>query len=179
LFRSEFYRRPQSVLNHRSFIAKRSARNKARYRYTALLYLVVATAHEPQILKFNSRCFAPKFRQNFTRRAAEFRSFIQSPACSRKTRAINFTPPLYDLVLSAQHFYSRLRRNDVSLDIAKILSPCSVEQAPLKFHLEARFQNFIKLTPYARLARRCVKFCRAMGSAIQISPAVSEVPPAR
>jgi len=57
-------------------------------RYAALLVLV----SEPQILKFSPRCFAPKFRQNFTRRAAESNLLSKALASSRKTRAINFTP---------------------------------------------------------------------------------------
>lgn len=87
--------------DHRLFIAKRLLKTRPTPALLPSFYLV---SSEPQILKFNSRCFAPKFRQNFTRRAAEFRSFIQSHAGSRKTRAIKFTPPLYGFVLSAQHF---------------------------------------------------------------------------
>lgn len=45
--------------NRRSFIEKRSARNKARSRSIAGFYLFSA---EPQILKFSPHCFAPKFR---------------------------------------------------------------------------------------------------------------------
>jgi hypothetical protein len=91
---------------------------------------------EPQILKFNPHCFVAKFRRNFVRRAAKFRSFIQSPAGSRKTRAIKFTPPLYDFVLSAQHF---IAAETMYFRRSKNLSPCPAEQAPFKFYLEARF----------------------------------------
>jgi hypothetical protein len=77
-----------------------------------------------------------KFRQNFTRRAAESDLLSKAPASSRKTRAINFTPPLYDLVLNAQHF---IATETVYFRRDENLSPCSVEQAPFKFRLEARF----------------------------------------
>ena len=70
----KFYCRPHSVQS--PFVYRKTpAQNKARSRSTAGFYLFSA---EPQILKFSPLCFAPKFRRNFTRRAAEFRSFIQS-----------------------------------------------------------------------------------------------------
>ncbi|WP_297882424.1 hypothetical protein, partial [uncultured Campylobacter sp.] len=59
---------------------------------------------EPQILKFNPRCFAPKFRRNFTRRAENSDLLSKAAAGSRKTHAINFAPPLYGFVINIQHF---------------------------------------------------------------------------
>nr|WP_315056268.1 hypothetical protein [uncultured Campylobacter sp.] len=104
--------------------------------------------------------------------------FYPKPHLLAQTRTIKFTPLLYDFVLSAQHFIAAetmyFRRGAIS-------SPYSL---PNKRRLNSSSKCTFKIssgphTPYARLARYCVKFCRAIGSAIQISPAVSEVPPAR
>lgn len=59
---------------------------------------------EMQILKFNPRCFVPKFRRNFTRRAENSDLLSKAAAGSRKTHAINFAPPLYGFVIDIQHF---------------------------------------------------------------------------
>jgi len=57
LFRSEILCRPCSVLNRRSFIAKRLLKTKPAAALPPCFYL----AAEPQILKFNPRYFAPNF----------------------------------------------------------------------------------------------------------------------
>ncbi|WP_298756219.1 hypothetical protein [uncultured Campylobacter sp.] len=79
-------------------------------------------------------------RQNFAEilLAALRNSDLLSKAVtgSRKTRAIKFTPPLYDLVISAQHF---IAAETMYFRRSKNLSPCPAEQAPFKFRLEVHF----------------------------------------
>ena len=137
----KFYCRPRSVQS--PFVYRKTpARNKARCRYTAWLYLVSATACKPQILKFHPRCFAPKSRQILFAALQNSDLLSKAAAGSRKTRAIKFTSPFAFVLSRSKHasFYRRLRRNDVSLDVTKILSLCSAEQAPLKFYLERVFK---------------------------------------
>ena len=94
--------------NHRSFIAKRLLKTKPDPALPPSFYLVAVV---PQILKFHPRCFAAKFRRNFTRRAAEFRSFIQS----RRLLAQNPRDKIYAAFVRLRYkraaFYRR--RDDV------------------------------------------------------------------
>jgi len=82
------------------FIAKRLLKTKP----AALLPGFYLAAAEPQILKFSPRCFAAKFRRNFTRHAAKFRSFIQSLRLLAQNPRDKFYAAFYGLVMSAQHF---------------------------------------------------------------------------
>ncbi|WP_298081741.1 hypothetical protein [uncultured Campylobacter sp.] len=60
-FVAKFYHYPQSALNRRSFISKRLLETKPAAAIPPCFYFVSTTACEPQILKFNPRCFAPNF----------------------------------------------------------------------------------------------------------------------
>ena len=131
----KFYCRPRSVQSPLVY-RKTPAKNKARRRSTARL---LPRRRRAINFKIYLRCFAAKFRRNFTRRGAELRSFIQSRrllAQNSRDKIYKIYAAFYSFVLSAQHFIAAetmyFRSNSIS-------SPCPAEQALFEFRLEAHF----------------------------------------